>query len=190
MRDGVVHPIQATQESRFAASGRTYHRQHLLAAHVDGHVLERMLAAVVHVDVPAGKDRILERCLANRAVTSLMLKGSRWRMHAPARLEVQTPITEASSMRLFSARFQTGTLLRLLLACVAHRQSPESSGYVVVRSAVPGGCEHLLGRTDFDQLPHIHERRRVRYPRGLLKVVSHDGQAILLTQTLQSLFHP
>ncbi len=51
-RDGVVHPVDAAQECRLAAARRSDKRHHRLFGDVDVHVLQRVLVAVIDVDVP------------------------------------------------------------------------------------------------------------------------------------------
>src|SRR5882757_493024 len=68
------------------------------------------------------------------------------------------------------------------------RPLPKSSSHVVICLTVLGSGEHLLRRSDLHELAHVHEGRDVGNARGLLQVVRNHSQAILLTETLQSLF--
>src|SRR5580658_877192 len=98
--NGVVHAIQATQEGRFAATRGADHRQHLAAADVNGHALQRLLGAVENTHVAAGKYRVLNRGL----VCGLAATGrGRRPWHATAWLEVQAPFSDPRAWRGLSA---------------------------------------------------------------------------------------
>ena len=53
-RNGVIHTVDAAQEGRLAASRRPDEGHHALVGHVDVDVLQRVLVAVVDVDVAGG----------------------------------------------------------------------------------------------------------------------------------------
>ena len=62
-RNRVVHAIEAAQERGLAAARRADHGQHLVLGDVDAHLLDGMLLAVIHVDVAAAENRIVDgRC--------------------------------------------------------------------------------------------------------------------------------
>jgi len=86
----------------------------LFAADVDRYVLQRMLGAVVDVDIAAGEHRILNgyfsHCLALRAIVRQRVRG----MHTATGLEVQTPIGGGN------AAGTTGTALPILSSGFLH----------------------------------------------------------------------
>jgi hypothetical protein len=92
-RNRLVHAVQAAQVGRLAAARRADHGQNLFTANVDAHVLERMLAAVVNVDVTAREDRIVDGHRANRAAAlRALLAERRCSMHSATRLQIETAI--------------------------------------------------------------------------------------------------
>jgi hypothetical protein len=63
--DGVIHPVQAPQKGGLAAARRADHRDDLVLADIQAHVLDRVLVAVPDVDVATGHARIRMRDFAN-----------------------------------------------------------------------------------------------------------------------------
>jgi hypothetical protein len=50
------------------------------------------------------------------------------------------------------------------------------------------GLKHRLRVVHFDQFSHVEERRKVAHSGGLLHVVGHDGNRVVLLQVVDKLF--
>src|ERR1019366_4156325 len=62
--------------------------------------------------------------------------------------------------------------------------STEPAGDVVLRASIARRCENLVGVVEFDQLAEIHEGGLVGHARGLLHVVGHDRNGVVLRELL------
>ena len=59
--DGVVHPVQTTQEGGFAAAGRADEGDDFVGADVEADLLQRVFLAVIDIDFAADHFRVVRR---------------------------------------------------------------------------------------------------------------------------------
>src|SRR5450755_2592662 len=58
----------------------------------------------------------------------------------------------------------------------------EATGYIVLRTAIVRRRKHTGRFAVFEQLAEIHERSEVGHARGLLHVVGHDGDGVVVLE--------
>src|SRR5437016_2259686 len=77
--------------------------------------------------------------------------------------------------------------LKFLGRLAGRRRSAEAPGDVVLRAAIARSREHLARQIELDQLAEIHEAGEVGHPRGLLHVVGHDDDRVVLLELIDQL---
>src|ERR1041384_6710157 len=100
--------------------------------------------------------------------------------------------TSAAPATCFSTRLPMATISRAIscssaskaltvcsgIALPSRRCSAETAGDVILGPLFARGSEYLVRSVEFDQLTEIHERGKVRDPRRLLHIMSHQDDRV------------
>src|SRR3974377_871387 len=76
----------------------------------------------------------------------------------------------------------------LLLSLRRHGASAEATGNIVLRAPVGRCREHTRGFIGLDELAEIHNRGEIGNARGLLHVVGHDRDRVVVLYVVDTLF--
>src|SRR5450631_717968 len=95
----------------------------------------------------------------------------------------------SATMRARSCRSVSKALVvcRSFIVLSLRRRLAEASGYIVLGAAIVRRRKHAGRFAVFDQLAEIHERSEVGHTRGLLHVVGHDGDGVVVLELVDQL---
>src|SRR5690348_2968156 len=97
----------------------------------------------------------------------------------------------ARSCRSVSNAFMVWSVIVFIFrssALAGDHSLAEAASDVILRAAVIGSRENARGLTELDKISEIHKGREIRYARGLLHIMGHDGDRVVVLELVDQLF--